>query len=158
MRQQISWNWLAMILTMGTILIMVIAMMATRDEPTKYYVVGSLLLCTLVVLWLFSPRFLETDGDSVIIHTRLKKKRIPFSEIREVSYYTPHAFTGIKLCGSGGFGGFWGWYSAPDIGTYFAYYGNPKNCFLVELKNGRKYVLGCDNPDLIMDEIRKSIK
>ncbi|MBE6230681.1 MAG: hypothetical protein E7119_08940 [Bacteroidales bacterium] len=36
-----------------------------------------------------------------------------------------------------------------DSGKYFAYYGRSSDCFLVELKDGRKYLLGCKNAPLI---------
>ncbi len=45
--------------------------------------------------------------------------------------------------GSGGFLGYWGWFAEKGLGRYFAYYGRKSDCFLVTLKDGRKYVLGC---------------
>ena len=157
MKQQVTWNWLAVILTLGTMLLLVIGMMATRDDPTKYYFLGFLLLGLLAMNWFYSPRAIATEDNSIVVCRRLKRKKLQFSDIKSISYYTPQVFSGLKLCGSGGFGGYWGWYSAADIGTYFAYFGDPNSCFLIELKNGRKYVLGCDNPESIIEEVKKGI-
>ncbi len=30
-------------------------------------------------------------------------------------------------------------------------YGNEADCFIVRLNNGKQYVLGCDNPDSIVN-------
>ncbi len=46
-----------------------------------------------------------------------------------------------KICRSGGFFGYWGWLSEPSIGKYFAYYGKASDCSLVELKNGKRYLI-----------------
>lgn len=158
MKQKVTWNWLAVILTFGVLLLLIVGMMATRDIPEKYFALGGVMLLMLLTLWVFSPTAIGADENSIVVYRRVKKKRIPFSEIKDISYYTPVPFGGIKLCGSGGFGGFWGWYNNSDIGTYFAYYGDPHSCFLVELKNGRKYVLGCENPGVIMDAVKKEMK
>lgn len=58
----------------------------------------------------------------------------------------PEIERGFRLCGSGGFAGYYGWYHDSRIGRYFGYYGNRHECFLIQLKDGRQYVLGCENP------------
>lgn len=54
---------------------------------------------------------------------------------------------GLRLCGSGGFFGYWGYYTDIVIGNYFGYYGKRSQCILVRLNNGRQYVISCKNPD-----------
>ncbi len=49
--------------------------------------------------------------------------------------------------------GYWGWFSERDLGKYFAYYGKASDCFLVTMKDGRKYMLGCQNPAEMVDAI-----
>ena len=63
-----------------------------------------------------------------------------------------------RICGSGGWFGYYGWFSEPSIGKYFAYYGKASDCFLVTLKDGKKYVLGCESPDEMVEVINKLIK
>lgn len=63
-------------------------------------------------------------------------------DIAEVKLCQP-TMGAIRICGSGGFFGWYGWFREGDIGKYFAYYGKSSDCFLVTLKDGRKYMLGC---------------
>jgi len=58
------------------------------------------------------------------------------------------------MFGSGGFAGYWGWYANSQIGTYFAYYGDRYECFLIKLKNGKKYILGCENSSEMIDRLK----
>lgn len=62
-----------------------------------------------------------------------------------------------RIFGSGGFFGWYGWFSEADLGKYFAYYGKASDCFLVTLKNGRKYMLGCADAPAMVAEIRSNI-
>ncbi len=63
----------------------------------------------------------------------------------------------IRICGSGGFMGYWGLFREGDIGRYYAFYGKASDCFLVRMKNGDKYVLGCDQPQKMVDYIESQI-
>ncbi len=62
-----------------------------------------------------------------------------------------------RICGSGGFFGYWGWFKEPSIGKYFAYYGKASDCFLVELKDGKKYLIGCSNPSEVVSYINSRL-
>ena len=64
---------------------------------------------------------------------------------------------GLRICGSGGAFGYWGYFSDIMIGTYFGYYGSRSHCFLIRLRNGRQYVIGCDGPVALTGFIRKHI-
>lgn len=63
-----------------------------------------------------------------------------------------------RICGSGGWFGYYGWFREPTIGKYFAYYGKASDCFLVRLKNGKNYVLGCEDKNEFVGYIRKLIQ
>ena len=60
----------------------------------------------------------------------------------------------IRICGSGGW---FGWFSEKDLGKYFAYYGKASDCFLVTLKNGKKYMLGCKDTPKMVNAINEKI-
>ena len=70
----------------------------------------------------------------------------------------PPTMGAIRICGSGGFLGYWGWFQERDLGKYFAYYGKASDCFLVTLTDGRKYILGCQNAPEMVEYIAKQIK
>lgn len=63
----------------------------------------------------------------------------------------------MRLFGSGGFMGYWGLFKEGDIGNYVGFYGKSSECFLVRMKNGDKYVLGCKKPEDIVDFISSVI-
>lgn len=91
---------------------------------------------------LFAPRSVKADVDGLTIR-RFKPKFIPYSDIESV-ILCPPTMAEKRLIGSGGYFGYWGWFSEPSIGRYYASYGRASDCFLVTLKNGRKYMLGCE--------------
>lgn len=79
-------------------------------------------------------------------------------DIERVELFQP-TMGAIRIFASGGFMGYWGVFRESDIGRYYGFYGKASDCFLVKMKIGDKYVLGCDNPQKIVDyiESQKSI-
>lgn len=108
------------------------------------------LLVALVALNLFyAPLWISISDGSLNIERSLRIKSIPLDEIADVKLCKP-TMGARRICGSGGFAGYWGWFSERDLGRYFAYYGKASDCFLVTLKNGHKYMLGCkDAPEVV---------
>ncbi len=107
----------------------------------------------IVILFLFTlclmPLSISLDNESLNINRPLKIKSIPFSEIANVKFCAP-TMGAKRICGSGGWFGWYGWFSEKDLGKYFAYYGKASDCFLVTLKDGKKYMLGCkDAPEMV---------
>lgn len=106
-------------------------------------VILSIVLAGLIVPALFyMPLSISVDDKSVKIRRPLLTKRIPISDISDVKLCAP-TMGARRICGSGGWLGWYGWFSEGDLGKYFAYYGKASDCFLVILKDGSKYMLGC---------------
>lgn len=106
-------------------------------------------------LW-YSPMYISVDNDALSIHRSLRIKDIPLNEIASIRLCPP-TMGEQRICGSGGFFGYWGWFGERDLGRYFAYYGKASDCFFVTLKNGRKYMLGCSDPDAVVAAIEAKI-
>ena len=112
------------------------------------------MLLVIMVAWSFcvlfyTPMSISVNDRELSINRSLKIKTIPLNEISDVRLSQP-TMGERRICGSGGFFGYWGWFSQRDIGRYFAYYGKASDCFLVTLKDGRKYMLGCkDAPEMV---------
>lgn len=102
------------------------------------------------------PLFISVRDGELNINRPLKIKSIPLSTIDSVKLVSP-TMAEKRICGSGGWFGYYGWFSEPSIGKYFAYYGKASDCFLVTLKDGKKYILGCENPKDMVDYINESI-
>jgi hypothetical protein len=105
----------------------------------------------------YSPLSISADEKSVRINSPLKIHEIAMQRIVNVERFQPSKGT-IRLCGSGGFLGYWGLFREASVGKYMAYYGKASDCFLIRLDNGKQYVLGCKDADAMVDYIQKQIK
>ena len=112
--------------------------------------------CLLFGLF-YMPLSISADKYAIYVHRSFRIKAIPIQEVKSVKLF-PASLRAMRLCGSGGFMGYWGWFREPGIGRYFAYYGDPRDCFLIELSNGKKYVLGCRNAGAMVEHIRGLMK
>ena len=99
---------------------------------------------------------ISVDEANLNINRSLRIKSIPLKEIKSVKLCPP-TMAEKRICGSGGWFGYWGWFSEPSIGKYFAYYGKASDCFLIELKDGKKYLLGCADAPLMVERISSKI-
>lgn len=98
----------------------------------------------LVAAMLFAPLSIRANNKEVEIHSLFKKHSIPIRRIESCEHFQP-TLGSIRVCGSGGFMGYWGIFREGDVGRYMAYYGKASDCFIIHLDNGDKYVLGCKN-------------
>lgn len=149
-RVQLSaYCWILSILS--TILISGVFLYAKRQPHHEIAV--WILWATIVVLVAFTlfymPLSIALDNDRLTIIRPLKSKSIPLSEIKETKACNP-TMGAKRVFGSGGWFGWYGLFREDDLGKYFAYYGKASDCFLVTLKDGRKYMLGCqDSPEVV---------
>lgn len=116
-----------------------------------------LITCTLLLMCIsaliYMPLSISVNEKELCINRPLRIKQIPLSDIVEVKMVSP-TMAEKRIRGSGGWMGYWGWFSEKDLGKYFAYYGNSSDCFLIKLNNGRQYMLGCSNPAAIVSYIQ----
>lgn len=149
-RVQLSaYCWILSILS--TILICGVFLYAKRQPHHEIAV--WILWATIVVLVAFTlfymPLYIALDSDRLTIIRPLKSKSIPLPEIEEVKACNP-TMGAKRILGSGGWFGWYGLFREDDLGKYFAYYGKASDCFLVTLKDGRKYMFGCqDSPEVL---------
>ncbi|MDE6611673.1 MAG: PH domain-containing protein [Muribaculaceae bacterium] len=118
-------------------------------------------LIVVISVWnifalLYAPLSVSVDANTLNIYTVLRRKRIRIADIASAELCTP-TMAEKKILSSGGYFGYWGWFSERDLGKYFAYYGKSSDCFLVRLRNGRQYMLGCDEPGAVVDCIKAQI-
>ena len=105
------------------------------------------LLLGIISIWSFctmfySPMYIILTEDSIDVVTLIRVRRFPLNQIVSVKICEP-TMSEQRICGSGGYFGYWGWFREPSIGKYFAYYGKASQTFLIRLKSGRQYMLGC---------------
>lgn len=131
-----------------------------NGEDSGYFV-AVILLFILISAGLYGPLSIAVDKDHISINSLLRNQRLPLSDVYAVELFQPTMgairMGGMRLFGSGGYMGYWGVFREGDIGKYVAYYGKASDCFLVVMKNGTKYVLGCENPEEMVEYIKSQL-
>lgn len=152
-------------LSSGVIIYTVLVLLAAAGAGFFVYKPGREWLCVVLAVcmgaWLiaalfYMPLSIEVDDKELTINRPLRRKHIPLADIKTVQQMQPTMAERGWPC-SGGFFGYWGKYSERDIGNYFAYYGRSSDCFLVRLRNGRQYMLGCCNSAEMVDAIKQKL-
>lgn len=112
------------------------------------------LLCLLMLRYM--PMSITIEDDSLVVNRSYWYKRLSLPEIESIELMQPTM--GAKaILASRGFWGYWGWYSEADLGKYFAMYGKASDCFFVRMKDGRQYMLGCKNPETVVDYVKSHL-
>jgi hypothetical protein len=125
------------------------SMIAIETVASLLILVGCALFCM--------PLAVSADSSAVKLHRALNSKRIPMTEITSVEV-RPASNAKLRLWGSRGFFGYWGRFTDERAGHYTAFYGKESDCFLLTLKSGQKYMLGCENHRAMTEYISKQIK
>lgn len=102
------------------------------------------------------PLSITATDKHLTVNRPLWAKRLALDEISSIALCQP-TMGAMRICASGGWFGYWGWFSERDLGKYFAYYGKASDCFLVTMKNGKQYMIGCQNPSAIVDFVQSRI-
>lgn len=116
------------------------------------FIVAALLLAALISGIILAPVAIVADDRNIIVRSMWGSRKIPLSEIGSVELFKP-TMGAIRIFASGGFMGYWGIFREGDIGRYKGYYGKASDCFLICMKNGDKYVLGCEHPEKMVNYI-----
>lgn len=133
---------------------LIIGIVANWNVGSKFYLLVVISASLFGFGLFYLPTSVEATRDALVIHRLFRSKRIPYGEISSVDRCLPSA-GGLRLCGSGGFMGYWGYFNDIIIGSYFGYYGNYSQCILVKLKGGRQYVVSCENPDRMVSYVNE---
>lgn len=113
-------------------------------------------LILIVCALFYGASYIKADSDHVIMGSIFRKRKILIFNIKSVELFQP-TMGAISICASGGFMGYWGIFKEGDIGRYYAFYGKASDCFIIYMKNGDKYILGCENPSAMVDYINSQI-
>lgn len=149
MKSRVKFSVYSMILTMVISVVLVLACVKTYGELVPFCIVLALCLMLIAPALFYAPLSVRANERYIIISSLLKKHRILLNDILSVVPFTP-TLGARRLLGSGGFFGYWGIFKEGDVGRYAAYFGKASDCFLVRMKNGDKYVIGCaDSPEMV---------
>lgn len=157
MKNKVKYSAYSITVTAAILIIFAVGIV-TNVNDTDSLAIFCLIMggCTLAGLF-YCPISVEASQSAVTLRRLLGgNKTFKCSDIASVDTCYPSA-GGLRLCGSGGAFGYWGYFSDIMIGTYFGYYGSRSHCFVVKLKSGKQYVLGCENPDAMVEFIDRQI-
>lgn len=156
MKSKISYSRFATFLTAILWVGLFVACIATvRDEP-KFFILLAIFLILYISALFFGAAYIKADNEYIFLGSILRGKKILMRDIESVERFQP-TMGAIRICASGGFMGYWGIFREGDIGRYYGFYGKASDCFLVRMKNGDKYVLGCSEPDKMVEYIDSRI-
>lgn len=159
MKKHVQLSTYCFILSAISSLIIIATLLYAMNKPDNNVAVislGVLIFLLFLFTLLYMPLSISIDHKSLNIHRPLKIKSIPLSEIADVKPCKP-TMAAKRLFGSGGWFGWYGYFSEPDLGKYFAYYGKASDCFLITLNNNKKYMLSCIDSPLMIEKIKESI-
>lgn len=156
MKQKVSYSTASLVVTIAVTALLIYILFAAYGS-NKF----GLMAVLIVTLWgaalLYAPMWVELGPDCVTMRHPLRKTRLPLRDVAVAEPYQP-TMGDRRIFGSGGYFGHWGIFSAADVGKYTAYYGKSSQCFMVRMKNGDKYVFGCENPAEITDAVNLRLK
>lgn len=127
----------------------------TENDYWPWALLGLMTLLAFGILF-YAPASVSADDNALTVHRLIRETRIPYSSIASVKPCTVMAASNGPFS-SGGLFGYWGKFKDERIGPFFGYYGKPDQCFLVRLKNGKAYVIGCDDSAAILAHIQSHL-
>ncbi len=157
MKQQVKISTYSIVITLIALIIMggMILIDLHRGYLWAAWVAIGLVVIIFSAALFYMPLSISVNDRELCINRPLKVKTIVLDDITS-AVLCPPTMAERRICGSGGWFGYWGWFSERDLGKYFAYYGRSSDCFLITLKDGRRYMLGCHNPQSIIDRINRA--
>lgn len=156
MKNKVKFSTLSQILTVIVLILFIVGFFFTNSK--NELVIYSIIVIPAILFGLYyCPISVEADTSGITLNRLMsKQKRFEYKDLKLVDTCIPSA-GGIRLCGSGGFLGYWGYFNDIIYGNYFGYYGSRDHCFIIELKNGKKYILGCDDNVTLVKYIKSHL-
>lgn len=156
MKSRVYLSTSSSILTILVIGLLLLGCVATYGSD-KFVLMLAATLVLLVFGMFYAPLSISANDKEVEVHSPFKIHSIPMRRIVSCELFRP-TMGALRVCGSGGFLGYWGIFREGDIGRYMAYYGKGSACFIIHLDNGDKYVLGCNKPGEMVEYIKSQIQ
>lgn len=156
MKSNIEYSSFSRRLTAIVSVVLLIGLAFTYGEPAAFYTILAIVVLLYVSCLFFAPIYLWADEKQICIYSPLKIRPIPMADVVKVERYRPLPGT-VRLCASGGFMGYWGAFRDSVIKNYTGFWGKDDDCFLLTLANGKKYLLGCKNPDDMVAYIKSKM-
>jgi len=127
-----SYDSASKIISIGAIAVFAIILIVTRNA-----LVGIIEFCVLALAYAYSPRSYVVSGSSLLIKRLIGSVRVPLEGVRELRTGTADDFRGcIRLWGSGGLFGYYGWFRTARLGKCRWYVTNRRDCVILATDEG----------------------
>lgn len=118
------------------------------DNLATLVVLNVVMLPTILICEGLAPQRLEIGEKKLVILRRYKSITIYADEVFSVDPLPKSGLSGaIRTCGVGGCFGYFGSYYKSNIGAFKLYATAFDHLFLIRLKNGKKIVISCAEPE-----------
>ena len=117
----------------------------------------AIVISVLVYYYRQSPQYIELTNDALVLHCASGNKVFRYEDITEVSKWQGKPSRLLRQWGSGGFGGYIGWFSGGGLGSHFEYVGKYQDAFYLKLCKGKPYMLSCDEVERVVEHIQSVI-
>jgi hypothetical protein len=155
MKSNVTQSAFSFFITIVVIALLVVGLYMSYGTD-KFIILTIIIIALLGFSMFYSPLSVSVDEKTIRINSPFKIHEIAMQSIVGVERFQPMKGS-IRLCGSGGFLGYWGIFREAYVGNYMAYYGKASDCFLIRLDNGKQYVLGCNDADAMVAFIKRHI-
>lgn len=156
MKSKVRLSRYSLVVTFVILVALFIACILTVRDKIPFLILLSMYLILIVTGLIYAPVSICADTETIVLKSILRRRRLLLRDVESVQMFSP-TMGAIRIIGSGGFMGYWGIFKEGDIGRYMAFYGKASDCFLLRLKNGDKFVLGCENPQAMADYIQSRL-
>ena len=122
MKRKVNISKYSMIITIIGFILLVASMIIylNNDQEILSYIIGGLLVVMCVLSLFFTPVSVSVDESFLNVNMTLRVKSIPLQHIKSVAICPP-TMSEKRIFGSGGWFGYWVWFSDPSIPKYFSY-------------------------------------
>ncbi|MFM7015747.1 MAG: PH domain-containing protein [Bacteroidota bacterium] len=142
MLQKIKFNLATKVLSVAVMLIPVTLIVTHRlvikDDIILPDVIGVLLFAAFFITWMLHPTSYEITSDELLIHRPKGPIKIALSDIKTIE--KTDAGLSIRLFGSGGLFGYFGYFSSKKLGKHYRYTGNNEDLVCITCST-KKYLL-----------------
>ena len=157
MKQKVKFNKYSLVVTAVVMILCVAGIFSLWGNDVKLTLFCIIMGTVTIAGLYYCPKSIEANESGITLHRLISSPKVfMYDSIKAVETCYPSA-GGLRLCASGGYFGYWGYFSDIMIGSYFGYYGSRDNCILVKMKSGKQYVLGCNNAIVMVDYIKSRI-
>lgn len=125
---------------------------AERNNTIISIVCGVAFMEMVVMGLYYCPKSVCVTGNQLLINRFFSPKKILLNDIASVELYSGSTRF-LKVCGSGGMFGFYGWYKNQELGRFFIYATNLKELICITLMSGKKYMISCEDAQSMYKEI-----